>query len=274
MTSNIKPTLALAALALTGLINTASAGAWILDFATPWAITSYSPSAASWTKTFSSVPNPAGGTSINTIYGYYDPATNTLDRGPEMITATITTTGVSNGVLVNSTSPLTLQGIPSLNPYVTYTLTLSSPVTGLSLYAWDIDSDPSSPALTDVWGFGTTSSPIMATTVGAQIVSADVPSSFAAGYTSFKTSALGTNAPDNNLIPWIPESELPFTVETRYAAFSSGNYLWGFQGTGTTSVTRGHNLLGVIAPEPGSAMTAFLTGAAMVGLVNRRKRQS
>ncbi|MFN5962034.1 MAG: hypothetical protein ACK5CW_11185 [Verrucomicrobiota bacterium] len=271
MTSNIKPTLALAALALTGLINTASAGAWILDFATPWAITSYSPSAATWTKTFSSVPNPAGGTSINTIYGYYDPATNTLDRGPEMITATITTTGVSNGVLVNSTSPLTLQGIPSLNPYVTYTLTLSSPVTGLSLYAWDIDSDPSSPALTDVWGFGETTSPVIGVSTGSEIVSADP---FVAGFTTFKTTAIGTNALDNNATPWIPESELGFTAATHHASFSSGEFVWGFQGSGTTSVTRTHNLLGVIAPEPGSAMTAFLTGAAMVGLVNRRKRQS
>jgi len=274
MTSNIKPTLALAALALTGIINTASAGAWILDFATPWVPDPLNTTTqATWTKTFSTVPPPSNLTTP-TVYGYYNEVTNTVSPGPEMITATITTTGVSNGVLVDSTTPLTLQGIPSLNPYVTYTLTLSSPVTGLSLYAWDIDSDSSSPGLTDVWGFGTTNSPIMGTTVGAQIVSADVPSSFAAGYTSFKTSALGTNAPDNNLIPWIPESELPFTVETRYTAFSSGNYLWGFQGTGTTSVTRGHNLLGVIAPEPGSAMTAFVTGAAMVGLVNRRKRQS
>jgi hypothetical protein len=188
-----------------------------------------------------------------------------------MITATITTNVVSNGVLVNSTSPLTLQGIPSLNPYVTYTLTLSSPVTGLSLYAWDIDSDPSSPGLTDVWGFGETTSPVIGVSAGSEIVSADP---FVAGFTTFKTTAIGTNALDNNTTPWIPESELGFTAATHHASFSTGEFVWGFQGTGTTSVTRTHNLLGVIAPEPGSAMTAFLTGAAMVGLVNRRKRQS
>jgi hypothetical protein len=276
MTSNIKPTLALAALALTGLINTASAGAWILDFATPWVPDPLNTTTqATWTKTFSTVPPPSNLTTP-TVYGYYNEVTNTFSPGLEMITATITTTGVYNGgsLVPAGTSPLTLVGVPTNKPYVTYTLSVSSPVTGLSLFAWDIDSDSSSLNLTDVWGFDTTISPVIGTVVGDKITSADAPSAFAAGYTSFKTTELGTNALDNNLVPWIPETELGYTVETRYTAFSSGNYLWGFQGDASAPVTRSHNLLGIIAPEPGSAMTAFLTGAAMVGLVNRRKRQS
>jgi hypothetical protein len=269
MTSNIKPTLALAALALTGLINTASAGAWILDFATPWVPDPLnSTTQGTWTKTFSSVPPPAG-TATPTIYGYYDPVTNTFSRGPEMITATITTTGVYNGgVLVNTTTPLTLQGIPNQNPHVTYTLTLSSPVTGLSLYAWDIDSDPSAPTMTDLWGWATPTPDDIE--IGSQVqLAGSIP-----GYTTYGTTSPGENVGDTNLIPWIPEDQLPHTVAASYTTFTTGNFVWGFQGSEGFNVTRGHQILGVIAPEPGSAMTAFLTGAAMVGLVNRRKRQS
>jgi hypothetical protein len=268
MTSNIKPTLALAALALTGLINTASAGAWILDFATPWQITSYSPSAATWTKTFSTVPPPSNA-AVPTIYGYYNEVTNTFSPGPEMITATITTTGVYNGgELVNSTSPLTLMGIPKDNPYVTYTLTLSSPVTNLKLYAWDIDSDPTDSTMTDLWGWATPTPDDIE--INSQVALAgSIP-----GYTTYGTISPGENVVNFPTIPWIPEDQLPHTVAASYTTFKEGDFVWGFQGDAHFKMTREHQILGIIAPEPGSAMTAFLTGAAMVGLVNRRKRQS
>jgi len=272
MTSNIKPTLALAALALTGLINTASAGAWILDFATPWVPDPGNTTAqATWTKTFSTVPPPSN-TAVPTIYGYYNEVTNTFSPGPEMITATITTTGVSPLGQLDpfSTSPLTLIGKPVDSPYVTYNLSLSKAVTNLTLYAWDIDSDPSAPSMTDIWGWAT---PVPdSISIGAELEE----KSGMTGYTVYgvKDAFLGGNSLGDINRPWIPEDEIDHTVGNSYSTFSSGNFVWGFRGNESNTMTRAHNLLGIIAPEPGSAMTAFLTGAAMVGLVNRRKRQS
>jgi hypothetical protein len=279
MTSNIKPTLALAALALTGLINTASAGAWILDFATPWVQQpGWSANSSTWTKTFSSV-DPQAQTGISTIYGYYDEAANTLQRGPLMVTAKIEATVPLSvqGSLLGSTSPLTLAGAPNASPYALYTLslyadsamTIPTSVDNLIIYAWDIDSDPSASSMTDIWGWKNPGSHT-SVNAGSQIT----PAGSIPGYTTLGTSSLGENVPDNNLIPWIPEHQRVHAVGLHYNSFSSGDFVWGFTGNEANSVTRTHNLLGIIAPEPGSAMTAFLTGAAMVGLVNRRKRQS
>jgi hypothetical protein len=272
MTSTTKTKLALAAIALTGLVNSASAGAWILDFATPWVPDPLNtPTQATWTKTFSSV-DPQAQTGIQTIYGYYDEVANTLSRGPSMITATITTTGVYNGgTLVSGASPLTLQGAPDQTPYVTYILSLSSPVTNLTLFSWDIDSDPSAPTMTDLWGWKSPTPDSI--TLGAEV---ELKAGAIPGYTSYgvKDAFLGGNSLDNPGVPWIPEDEIDHTVAAAYTVFQSGDFVWGFRGTESTPMTRGHALLGVIAPEPGSAMTALLTGAAMVGLVNRRKRQS
>lgn len=141
-------------------------------------------------------------------------------------------------------------------------------VTGLSLYAWDIDSDPSATTMTDLWGWATPTPDDIE--IGSQVqLAGSIP-----GYTTYGTTNPGENVLDFPAIPWIPEDQLPHTVANSYVTFEKGNFVWGFQGSENFTVTRGHQILGVIPPEPGSAMTAFLTGAAMVGLVNRRKRQS
>lgn len=141
-------------------------------------------------------------------------------------------------------------------------------VTGLSLYAWDIDSDPSATTMTDLWGWATPTPDDIE--IGSQVqLAGSIP-----GYTTYGTTNPGENVLDFPAIPWIPEDQLPHTVAKSYVTFEKGNFVWGFQGSENFTVTRGHQILGVIPPEPGSAMTAFLTGAAMVGLVNRRKRQS
>lgn len=257
-----------AAAALQGVSHAASP--WVvLDFSTPWVLA------------------PGGG-GVGTTW------TKTgvdLRPGAPDMTATFTITGIGGGATLDIASanfhhPGYIFGQASSSPWITYTLSLTDTTTGLPtsmpnvrLVGFDIDSEPGSTDLTDVWGWNISTAPDMGSALptGTKLkADSPVPSTFGPG--SFETFRLDSgnyevNVPFDSDLAVLPDEQLPYSVFADYSNFGSAEFIWGFTGTSGLVYNRAGNIIGVSVPEPGSAMAGLVTAMGMGGVVMRRRRR-
>ena len=257
-----------AAAALQGVSHAASP--WVvLDFSTPWVLA------------------PGGG-GVGTTW------TKTgvdLRPGAPDMTATFTITGIGGGATLDIASanfhhPGYIFGQASSSPWITYTLSLTDTTTGLPtsmpnvrLVGFDIDSEPGSTDLTDVWGWNISTAPDMGSALPAGTkLKADspVPSTFGPG--GFETFRLDSgnyevNVPFDSDLAVLPDEQLPYSVFADYSNFGSAEFIWGFTGTSGLVYNRAGNIIGVSVPEPGSAMAGLVTAMGMGSVVMRRRRR-
>jgi hypothetical protein len=261
MNSHTNKSLLAAAVIGLGLTQGADAQTAILDLRTPWIPVNTSGGVGtSWVKNNIYIP---GGATVN---------------------ATVTITGLGNGTIVGGTSPLILSGVDSANPWLTYTLSFDDgvgPVAVENVYLTPFDLDGQGGTdLREFWGYKNTSAPdILPPGFGSptNIVAAPFPGGPGdmASYTTFapKISSLGTNAPVGDGLN-IGSVQAPWAVYNQYTSLTSGEYFYGFTGTGGGSpFNRQVIMTGLQVPEPGTAAGSLLAGSAMIGMASRRRRK-
>lgn len=261
-----------AAAALQGVSHAASP--WVvLDFSTPWVLAPGGGGVGTtWTKAGVDLrPGAPDVTATFKITGMSPSATLAIDE--------LTFPGLSH-------HPGYIDGKASDSPWITYSLSLTETATGLPtsvpyvrLVGFDIDSEPGSTDLTDVWGWNISTAPDMGSSLPAGTkLKADspVPSTFGPG--GFETFRLESgnyevNVPFNSDLALLPDIEVPYSVFADYSNFGGGEFIWGFTGTSGLNYTRAGDLIGLHVPEPGSAMAGLVTAMGMGSVVMRRRRR-
>jgi hypothetical protein len=268
MNSQTFKSLIVATGAVVGLSQASSAQVAILDLRTPWQLGT------------NNINPSTPGTGLGTTWV----KNNIFLPGGRTVNAKITVTGVgSSASLSSGSAPLVFSGNQDTSPWITFDLELtdgSGNPTGIpNMYftPYDIDGAPGSD-MREFWGY---KNPVSTPDVLPDILGTPtslVNSVFPGGpgdmasYTTYAPSVTGTNADTGDGIT-IGPVQAPWAVSSHYNYFTGGSYFYGFTGSTSANSLRGMLMVGLSAPEPGTAAGSLLVGWAMIGMAARRRRK-